>query len=129
MILGFLRRSSLREHMQRLGRFNRSPLRPTGMPTREDPLFSNLRRSIPIALEQEKKHNAWISKATWRLFDKKSLRAPVDRAGPAIPVEPWETYSRDPTRVLMPKLRDGQDGHKFPPHIQPSSGEIVVVTR
>ena len=47
------------------------PLNPSKEPTREDEIFGDIRRAVPKPHEQENHRNAWISKETWRLADKR----------------------------------------------------------
>ena len=51
MVLGFLHSAPLREHVRYLGGRNRIPLRPLTAPTREDRIFTDLRRAVlkPLA--------------------------------------------------------------------------------
>ena len=46
------------------------PLRPPAESTREDGIFTALRRAVPNPHERERRKNGWISEDTWRIFDK-----------------------------------------------------------
>ena len=69
LVLGCLRSSPLREHLEYLGRCKRLPFRPPTTLTKEDKLFASLRRSTPKPKAREARKNAWISETTWRLVD------------------------------------------------------------
>ena len=69
MVLGCLRVFPLREHSKYLRRRNRLPLRPPTPPTREVRLFTALSRAVPEPKSREARKNAWISVATWRIFN------------------------------------------------------------
>ena len=71
MVLGCLHIAPLREHARYLGGSKRLPLRPPTAPTREDGLFTALRRAVPKPLAKEAMKNAWILAATWILVDKR----------------------------------------------------------
>ena len=72
MVVGCLRRASLREHSRYFGRRTCLPLRPPGRQTRKraDKLFAELRRVVPKPYKHTERHNSWISAETFRLVDK-----------------------------------------------------------
>ena len=62
VVVGSLHGASPREHYCYLGRSTRLPLRPTGRQTRtrEDKLFTELRRAVPKLEKRAVRHNSWI---------------------------------------------------------------------
>ena len=71
VVLGFLYSASLKEHARYLMGRKMLPVCPPTEPTREDTIFTALRRAVtkPRALEARK--NAWILATTWRFVDKR----------------------------------------------------------
>ena len=71
MVLDCLHSATEREHTKYLTGHKRLPLRPSSTPTREDGIFSALRRAVPKPQAQDMRKNEWISEDTWRLIDKR----------------------------------------------------------
>ena len=69
MVMGLLRRGTVREHVRYIAGRRRIPLNPPKRPTREDSLFGDIRRAVPKPQPREQHRNAWISEETWRLVD------------------------------------------------------------
>ena len=71
MVLGCLRGASPREHTHYLEHRTRLPLHPPGrqMRTQADNIFAEMRGAVLKPEKQAARHNAWISEASWRLFD------------------------------------------------------------
>ena len=71
MVLGCLRSYPLREHSKYLGGCKRLTLQPPTTLTREDGIFTALRRAVLKPQAWDAKKNAWILEATWRLIDER----------------------------------------------------------
>ena len=71
LVMGLLRGGTVREHVRYIAGRRRIPLKPPKQPTRGDSLFEDLRRAVPKPQLREQHRNAWISKETWRLVDKR----------------------------------------------------------
>ena len=71
MVMGLLRGGTGREHVKYIAGRRRIPMKPLKRPTREYELFGDLRRAVPKPQPREQHRNAWISKETWRLVDKR----------------------------------------------------------
>ena len=71
MVLGCLHSASLTEHKQFLGGRKNLPLKPPTEPTREDEVFTALRRAVLKPRVREASKNEWISTETWRLVNER----------------------------------------------------------
>ena len=89
MVLCCLPSASLTEHKRHLGGRKRWPARPPTKPTRADKLFAALRGAVPKAQPRAARRNAWISKETWRLVDKRVSARRDPRKGQALKRQLW----------------------------------------
>ena len=71
MVLGCLRSVPEREHTRYLSGRNKLPLRPPDEPTREDGIFTALRRAVPKPHARERRKNGCISEDMWRLVNER----------------------------------------------------------
>ena len=71
MVLGCLHSASLREHSRYLGGRKRLPLRPPTKPTREDRIFTAVRRAVPKPRAREAQNIECILATTWRLVNER----------------------------------------------------------
>ena len=71
LVIGCLHIASLKEHSRYLGGRKKLPLLPPKEPTREDTIFTALRRAVPKPRVREARKNEWISAATWRLVNER----------------------------------------------------------
>ena len=66
-----MRSAAARDHTRYIKGRRKMPRKPPSEPTREDELFSALRRAVPKPHERDKHKNAWISDETWRLVNER----------------------------------------------------------
>ena len=71
MVVGHSRSATAQDHACYIKGIRKMPLKPPTEPTRWDELFGALQRAVPKPHERDKHKNAWISKGTWRLVDKR----------------------------------------------------------
>ena len=79
MVLDCLHSTSMTDHKRYLRGKKNLPLQQPTKPTREDKIFSALRRAFPKPRAREARKNEWILAETWRLIDER-VSAPQDTA-------------------------------------------------